>query len=212
MHRHERQTRKLAFGYAALAGAVDAAGFLKSGGLFVSFMTGNSTRLAVGIAQNSRFALAAATLVALFVAGVVLTVLVSERVRSFPRKVAASVLVAALLIMAAAAGSAGAPRASVGCLCLAMGGANAIFRRDGDVSIGVTYMTGTLVRLGHRLADRIRGVGGNDWPPYLLLWLSLVFGGVGGALTYLWSPELALWSIALFAVALAAVARSVASK
>ena len=36
----------------ALAGFVDAVAFIQSGGFFVSFMSGNSTRMAVGFVQN----------------------------------------------------------------------------------------------------------------------------------------------------------------
>ena len=59
MLEYGRNLRNLAGGYAALAGAVDAIGFLKSGGLFVSFMSGNSTLLAVGFAEAGAFAAAA---------------------------------------------------------------------------------------------------------------------------------------------------------
>ncbi len=205
MHRYDRDMRALALGYAALAGSVDAVGFLKSGGLFVSFMTGNSTRLATGLAQGTSVAAAAAALIALFVIGVVLNVIVSESVPALHRKVAATLGVSALLIAAAIADACGLHRGAIACLCLAMGAANAIFRRDGDVGIGVTYMTGTLVRLGHRLADRLRGARDAAWAPYLLLWLSLVLGGVIGALGFLWSAQLTLWTITAASLALVAV-------
>ena len=66
-------------------------GFLKLGGLFVSFMSGNSTRLGVGLAAG----------------------------------------------------------AAVAGMAAAMGTVNNVFQRDGEVSIGVTYMTGALVKLVH---------------------------------------------------------------
>ena len=50
MTRYDSRRWFLAACLAALAGYVDAIGFLKLGGLFVSFMSGNSTRLAVGLA------------------------------------------------------------------------------------------------------------------------------------------------------------------
>lgn len=158
MLRYDRDMRGLALCYAALAGSIDAVGFLKSGGLFVSFMSGNSTRLATGVAQGASVAAAAAALIALFVVGVALNVLVSESVTALHRKVAATLGVSSLLVAAAIADAFGFHWTVIGFLCLAMGASNAIFRRDGEVSIGVTYMTGTLVRLGHRLADGLRGV------------------------------------------------------
>ncbi|MXO75016.1 DUF1275 domain-containing protein [Altererythrobacter aerius] len=202
MLRYERDKRVLAMGYAALAGAVDAIGFLKSGGLFVSFMTGNSTRLAVGLAETAPVGAAAAALIALFVTGVILSVVISESVIARYRKVTATLVVATVLIAAAAADSFGSDRLAIACLCIAMGAANAIFRRDGEVSIGVTYMTGTLVKLGHRLADALRGSHEASWLPYLLLWLSLVAGGITGALGFVLAANASLWGTAIASMSL----------
>src|SRR5260370_2883246 len=46
-----RRNVALAGALSALAGYVDGIGFLHLGGLFVSFMSGNSTRLGVSLAQ-----------------------------------------------------------------------------------------------------------------------------------------------------------------
>jgi uncharacterized membrane protein YoaK (UPF0700 family) len=200
--------RALALCYAALAGAVDAIGFLKSGGFFVAFMSGNSTRLAIGVTDAGGVAAAAAALIGLFVLGVVLNVLVSESVRAVHRKVAATLGVSLFLLAAVAADAVGSSRGGVACLCLAMGASNAIFRRDGEVSIGVTYMTGTLVKLGHRLADALRGSGDGSWLPYLLLWLALVLGGIAGALCFAWSAPASLRGVAAASLVLAAVTQA----
>lgn len=205
MLRYERKLRVLALGYAALAGAVDAIGFVKSGGLFVSFMSGNSTRLAIGVAEMTNVVAAASALILLFVIGVVLNVLVSESIPALPRKVAATLGVSALLIAAAIANLFDFDRIVIGCLCLAMGASNAIFRREGEVSIGVTYMTGTLVKLGHRLADALRGTHEAPWLPYFFLWAALVCGGIAGALSFLWLPDITLWGVAAMSLILAAV-------
>lgn len=205
MIRYDRKFRALALGFAALAGFVDAIGFLQSGGLFVSFMSGNSTRLAIGMVDAARIGLAAAGLIALFVGGVVLNVLFGARVTAVHRKVAAAGLVAALLAAAAIAQSLGGRMAAVALLALAMGASNAIFQRDGDVSIGVTYMTGTLVKLGHRIAGALGGEERTAWAPYLLLWLALVLGGIAGAAGALWSATASLWLAAAFAFALTGI-------
>jgi len=70
MTRFDRKSRLLAACLSSLAGFVDALAFLKLGGFFVSFMSGNSTRLGVGLAQWSTNAGIAGGLIATFVVGV----------------------------------------------------------------------------------------------------------------------------------------------
>ena len=79
MIRFDPSQQRLAAGISALAGFVDAIGFVESGGFFVSFMTGNSTRLAVGVAEWSYAGLVAGVIILLFVAGVVAGSLVAAR-------------------------------------------------------------------------------------------------------------------------------------
>lgn len=56
--------RRIAVLLAALAGYLDAVGFIASGGFFVSFMTGNSTRAGVGMIDRTGDAGIAAMLIA----------------------------------------------------------------------------------------------------------------------------------------------------
>ncbi len=70
--RYGRPVVALAVSFAAVAGYVDAIGFLLTGGFFVSFMSGNTTRLAIGLVAGTAAAGIAAGLIALFVSGVVL--------------------------------------------------------------------------------------------------------------------------------------------
>jgi len=135
----------------ALAGYVDATGFLMLGGFFVSFMSGNTTRLAVGIARGSSEAAMAAGLIGLFVVGVIAGSLVGHYTVPH-RRVAILALVAVLLALAAGISAAGAPGLAAIPMALAMGAENAVFAdHGGEVRIGLTYMTGTLVKLGQRL-------------------------------------------------------------
>jgi uncharacterized membrane protein YoaK (UPF0700 family) len=84
----------------------------------------------------------------------------------------------------------------------AMGAENMVFQRNGDVAFGLTYMTGTLVRIGQRLADALTGGPRWDWLPWLLLWAGLVTGGVVGALAWLRFSADALWIAAGLAAVL----------
>lgn len=212
MIRYDTSFRRLAFCLAGLAGFVDAIGFLGSGGLFVSFMSGNSTRLAIDIAKASNMALAAATLIALFVAGVFLNIIAAAKITVAHRKVVAISCVAALLLCAACCKWSDLDVAATGLLCVAMGASNTIFRRDGEVSIGVTYMTGTLVKLGHKLADAALGGNPTAWVPYLLLWFALVSGGIVGAASYAWSQDASIGLGAAFALVLIPITRRLTAK
>jgi uncharacterized membrane protein YoaK (UPF0700 family) len=181
--RYDQRTRALAASLAALAGYVDATGFLASKGFFVSFMSGNSTRLAVGSVERAADAAAALALITIFVVGVVIGSLIGRRAGRHQRS-SVIVLVAATLMLAALLSVVGQPRAALGLMALAMGAENAIFEAEGEVQIGLTYMTGTLVKLGKRLTAALLGGDGFGWVPFLLLWSGLLAGAVAGALAF----------------------------
>lgn len=188
MKRYDKPIWMFAAGLSALAGFVDAIGFIELGGFFVSFMSGNSTRLDVGLANAGAAAALAAGLIASFVGAVVL------------------LLVAVLLGGAASLGAIGIGPVAPLLMAAAMGAENAVFEREGEVSIGLTYMTGTLVKLGQRLTDALLGGTSFGWLPYLLLWAGLAAGAAAGAAIH---PRLglgALW-IAAAAAGFALMAR-----
>lgn len=165
-------------------------------------MSGNSTRLGVGLGSETWSAGATAGgLIALFVIGVVAGVLVGPEGWRWRRPVVLS-LVAALLAAAAASWSMGGPIAVFA--APAMGALNAVFQRDGDIGIGVTYMTGSLVRMGQRIAAALKGGPAWDFVPFLLLWLSLTVGAVLGAATQLRLGGGAFWLAAVFTTIVAA--------
>ncbi|MHA6721830.1 YoaK family protein [Sphingomonas sp. RS2018] len=205
MIRYDNRIRALAIGCSALAGYVDAIGFLSLGGFFVSFMSGNSTRLGVGLAQGSAAAAVAAGLIGVFLLGVIAGS-VTGHVAGRHRRSAVLALVTALLTLAAGLAYVGSPHAAIVAAGLAMGAENAIFERDGEVQIGLTYMTGTLVKLGQRITAALLGGDRMAWVPYLLLWLGLVAGGLAGALAYPHLGLIGLWIAAGGAAVLALVA------
>ncbi len=199
------RVRLLAAGLAALAGFVDAVGFLQLGGRFVSFMSGNSTRLAVEGARGAATAWIAGGLIILFVAGVVIGSLAGGWAGARRRPVVLLV-VAVTLGIAAALADAGLSALAAAAMVVAMGAENAVFERDGEVAIGLTYMTGTLVRVGQRLTLALRGGARFGWVPHLMLWLGLVGGAVAGARVFAHLGLDALWLAAGAALVFAALA------
>lgn len=199
----DRTDRALAAALAALAGFVDAIGFMGMGGFFVSFMSGNSTRLGVGVASEAAAATIAAALVAAFVIGVAAGAIASRLGRRRSRTAVLAVVALALALAAILHQPGGVPGVFL-LVAFAMGAENMVFQRNGDVAFGLTYMTGTLVRIGQRLADALSGGPRWDWLPWTLLWAGLVAGGVAGALAWLRFGAESLFIAAGLAAALAA--------
>ncbi len=183
MIHYPKRLQVLAASLSALAGYVDALGFLKLGGFFVSFMSGNSTRMSVGIVEKTSDAAIAGSLIALFVVGVMSGSLVGHKAGQ-RRRPAVLAAVALLLTVAAVSEHLALGALAVAALALAMGAENAVFDRDGEVSIGLTYMTGTLVKFGQRLAHSVMGGDRWAWLPYLVLWAGLALGASAGAYVY----------------------------
>ena len=193
MKEYRHRDVALAAGLSALAGYVDAIGFLTLGGFFVSFMSGNSTRFGVAVATGEwHLAAMALGLIGLFVVGVVLGSTAARRAGE-GRKAVVLGLEALLLAMGAALLSSGRPLLGMVPVVLAMGVENTVFQKGGDVRVGLTYMTGTLVRVGQRIATALHGGARWDWVPFLLLWIGLAAGGALGALMFLRLGVAALW-------------------
>lgn len=164
-----------------LAGYVDAVGFLASGGFFLSFMSGNSTRLGVGLVEGS--ATLAMGLIAAFVLGVALARIATGGIAPDggrrPRVLLAGI---ALVLAASIAGQqTGQPVGALLLVAGAMGAVNLVVERDGDVPFGLTYMTGALVRLGVTLADALHGRRPAAMLRPAMLWGSLIAGVTLGA-------------------------------
>lgn len=206
MKSFDRHDRLLAIGLSALAGYVDAIGFLATGGFFVSFMSGNSTRLGVGIAELSANAAVAAMLIGSFLIGVIAGSLVERSAKSRHRAVV-PLLLAALLAGAALLGDFRQLWPAAILMAAAMGVENIFFAEGTDVRIGLTYMTGRLVKIGQLLAAAIAGEDRWGWIPHLLLWSGLLGGGAAGAVAFMAIGSDALWVAAAAALLVAVVAR-----
>ncbi|MBO9621405.1 MAG: DUF1275 domain-containing protein [Sphingomonas sp.] len=209
MHRTESPLIAVAVCLAALAGFVDALAFTSLGGFFASFMSGNSTRLGVGLGQGvAADAATAAALVLSFVSGVIVASVIVRAARA-RHKEALMLAVTGLLILAAAVATVVPGPLVLLLLAAAMGVENGVFNRDGEVTIGLTYMTGSLVRMGQKMADALMGTGDRwDWMPYLALWAGFVAGAVSGAASQLRWGWSALWlAVAVSAALTVAIAR-----
>ncbi len=185
---------------AGLAGYVDASGFGATGGFFVSFMSGNSTRLGVGLVQGQWSAALAGGLIACFVGGVIGGALIGRG--DDRRRPAVNLgIVAALLAGSAALGGAGRPVVAACLMAVGMGAMNNVFERDGKVSIPLTYMTGTLVKFGQAVAGGARF----GWVAPLTRWIGFVVGVLCGAWMYARFGLADLWPAAVGAGVLAGV-------
>lgn len=193
MQRFTPSQRNFAYAVAALAGYVDVTGYFQLKGYFVSFMTGNTTLLAHDLASGNPRMLVPALLLAGFVIGVTIGTLAGDRAAE-QRKRRVMELVLGGLVLAAAARALGAAELALGLLVMAMGATNTVMsgnRRESPV--GLTYMTGALVRTGQLIADRLRGdVSARPWL-FAGLWASLLVGALGGALVAIHIPALSLW-------------------
>ena len=192
----------LAFGLAFLAGATDVYGLARLNDLYVSFMSGNTTMpgVALGRGDWARVQVAAG-LIGLFVAGVAggaaLEVLTG-------RNQTAVVTLAVAVVLAVPLWE---PRSTIVALVLAMGCLNAAMNRAGPASISLTYVTGTLVKLGQGLGRTLCGRrDGWGWLLQAPMWLSLLAGAVCAVLSHRWLGSEALWPLPASALLLALAA------
>lgn len=217
-HGLSRRQALLAAGLTATAGFVDGLAFIHLGGYFVSFMSGNSTRAGADLAEGFVEGWAKAMgLVAAFVLGVVLSSIVLRRRRQGAPEdgpqLSAVVLTLGILVVAAllAVVADVAPQPLAGAadavvppiMAAAMGAVNGTFTRGGEVTVGLTYMTGTLVKTGQHLVTAFAGGSRTLWLQYLALWGAIAVGSILGAVAYLQIGLEALWlAVASLAVSL----------
>jgi hypothetical protein len=137
-------------------------------------MSGNSTRMGVAIAQaHWQTAAEALGLIALFVTGAAAgsLIVLGHGAHRQPFVVLAEAL---LLAAAALAYTFGQPSLAVAAIVLAMGLENAVFQIHGGAGLGLTYVTGALVKVG-----QFDGEGGDRWHALGLGARSHVVGGTG---------------------------------
>jgi uncharacterized membrane protein YoaK (UPF0700 family) len=189
----DRRTSRFAAALSATAGFVDAVGWLTSGGLFVSFMSGNVTKLGLGLAGHLENALLGAGLLGSFTGGVVIGSLVG---RAAGRRQQRHVLwlVTGMMALAALLLKSALLVPAVLLLAASMGAKNTVFAEDGEVKVGLTYMTGALVRVGKRIATALHGGDRLGWVAPLMLFLSMLAGATLGGLAFMVAGPGALWA------------------
>ncbi len=159
---------------AALAGAVDACGLSLLHDLYVSFMSGNTTSLGAAIAEGN---LARAGLIALILSAFVGGAAFGTVAATLAGRHRLSVILA--LIAPLLALPSFTRHGEAVALTFAMGMLNASMQQAGPVSVSVTYVTGTLVKLGRGLGMLAIGQAENaDWLLQAVPWLGLFAGAV----------------------------------
>ena len=166
--------------------------------------------MGVSLADGSWSAAAEAlSLIALFVLGAACgSLIVLGRGQQSQSRL---LLIEALLLAAAALLYAfGLDRLAIAAIVVAMGLENAVFQIEGGGGLGLTYVTGALVKVGQLIAAALTGGERFAWVPNLLLWAALVAGSILGALAYHWINLAAIWFAAAVALALSALAAATA--
>ncbi|KPF92447.1 hypothetical protein IP81_06085 [Novosphingobium sp. AAP83] len=205
MIEYDRPRRTFAIALAAMAGFIDAVGFLSADGYFVSFMSGNSTRLGVSLGTHPAHAVMPAVLIAGFIGGVTGGALLAHWAGTL-HKPAVLALVTAMLLVASTGRWLGLPAMMLGGLVIAMGALNNTFQRGGEVTVGLTYMTGALVKLGQGLANALGRRPNTGWSSWASLWGGLLAGAVMGAFAQDRLPMGCLWLAAAYCAVMTAIA------
>lgn len=171
----------------AAAGFVDVVGFIELGGHFTSFMSGNITQLGDALALGGwPVALITASLVALFLLGSVTGSLLA--LVAGPRWGSSAVtgfVVATFVVTLGLAFGGFSPNQFMLALAAGAGAQNAILPSTGSVRLGTTFVTGTLFAAGQDLARALHRLAPPwRWAQHMLVWISLLFGGLLGGLGF----------------------------
>ncbi|GAB2665672.1 hypothetical protein GCM10027169_29750 [Gordonia jinhuaensis] len=196
----------LAATLAALAGATGAAAWLYTSGWYVTFMTGNSERLVLEHFKGQHvMALSALATVAVFTAGVIAASLARLRLWRKARHGATLMTMGAAIlawlcdvILVDEGHAIGA--IPVLCLAFGLGALNTSISRRGEVVMPLSYMTGTLVKIGQGVAMHAAKVKRWAWLPHLTTYAGFLLGaGIGGTIFTALDTHSSLLALAGFA-------------
>ncbi len=192
----ERTNFLLSLGIAAVAAYVDATGFLLYSGVYLSFMSGNTTRAAVlvGRGEWQQVAPVLAVIPTFVIGAAIGTAIVDIFKRQGQAMVLftagiALALVAALEVFWQSVRSNDLRFGSFLALAATMGLLNSTVQRVDRVSVGLTYVTGTLAKLGIAIGSKITNGGksseGDQSETILILtsvWFAFFVGAICGGL------------------------------
>lgn len=182
---------RLAWLLAVLAGILGATAYSHSAGYFVTFMTGNAQRAVLGVFRDEvTLSLSAGTLLICFVAGVIVAS-VCRRRYWVEHPHGPTVLTTFSLVFATGLDIVlGGWEQSlldfvpIMFVVFGIGALNTSFVKDGEVSVPLSYVTGTLVKMGQGIERHIAGGKIEDWLGYFLMLASFMLGAaIGGAIS-----------------------------
>jgi uncharacterized membrane protein YoaK (UPF0700 family) len=219
----EKTQEHLAAGLAMIAGFVDAYGVITYG-IYLSFMSGNTTQTGYRIGQgNFAAAVPAAVAIVFFVGGSFAGALLADLAGRRARRLIFGLVAASLaLIIGLTQLGLSYSGVHIATISFAMGVVNSALSRVGALSVSLTFVTGTLSKLGVQLALAARRApladsqGPWDTPMHraLLLagiWVAFLAGALlAGAAT----PQYDAWVLlapTLILAALAALDRPVSA-
>ncbi|MGL6234006.1 MAG: YoaK family protein [Segniliparus sp.] len=179
---------RLSWVLAALAGLLGAAAFIHTEGYFVTFMTGNTERAVLSYFRGQgMFGLAAFLIILSFLSGVVIASLCRRHFWSgHPH--GPTMLTTFALISAAIFDATVDPDANdidlltILFVAFGIGSLNTSFTKNGEVSVPLSYVTGTWVKMGQGIERHISGGDYADWLGYFLLLVSFATGALAGGL------------------------------
>lgn len=196
----------LVAGLSVLAGMTDAIGFMATGD-FVSFMSGNTTRLAIAISEGDLTLVLRLTVVVMaFIVGNAAGVILG---RLGGRRALPLMLAVATLLCIGAALPLASTFATLILAVIAMGMLNAVVEQVNGLPVGLTYVTGALSRFGRGLGRWILGERKDGWRVQLIPWAGMLVGAILGALLEIHLGIRALLVSALLAAILGVIALSI---
>jgi len=205
----------LAVGLAMIAGFVDAYGIITYD-TYLSFMSGNTTQAGYRTGQGDCWAaMPSALAIVFFVGGSFAgTLLAHSGVRWIRRLVFGVVAVLLALIIGFTQLGFSSSWVPISVLSFAMGAINTALSRVGAQNVSLTFVTGTLSRIGVQLALAVRGAplpdsqGSWDTHLYRTFLMAGIWAGflTGALLSGMVTPRFGVWALLFPVLILSALA------